>query len=554
MARKIEYNGGWAYIPKGGINEDTKFLFTVYCHEHPFQSYDDNVVVIYNNSINGFAPENQAKINGMMQQIAQIEGLSYVPKIDAYAGFSQGCQGALMYGITSIDENTPPRTIILFDPNDSNPLNNHDDGGFADATWLLRPENAEYLQKVKDNRTTIIGLEKLGEANNQVMRDNYARLAKQGIPVMLCVRDTYDHVEVYTESMVNITGLLSGDEDKAQALLNQCQGIYVWDESLGTDGGWKQITSTDGVLEFSRVNIYSSLANLDEKVVCDDEEIKSKLIEIRKTIKKTSFLTDTFTYDGTSTSQIPSLEAEDMKTVTDAIAKVYQKLAHDTEEIAFMCQIYKMEDNEFAKYANEINSALKAAQETTSNSNGSSGYYTGGGYSGNYGGYGSGGPALEPSTDNDNNENNKDDENKDYDSKNDSNKDNENKGDENNKDLSAITTAEFDDYWPDYDNLVSDEDKLVYNCDDEFKLIIHTDGEEVTGLEHMFKFASKDEALEGLEKIKQDYKDVDNVDKIILNDNFIKVLFNKLAFKDLTREDAKAMYEHLGEITKDGSN
>ena len=65
----------------------------------------------------------------------------------------------------------------------------------------------------------------------------------------------------------------------------------------------------------------------------------------------------------------------------------------------------------------------------------------------------------------------------------------------------------------------------------------------------MFKFANDDEALEGLEKIKQDYKDVDNVDKIILNDNLIKVLFNKLAFKDLTREDAKTIYEHLGEIT-----
>ena len=551
MTRRIDFNDkdGWAYIPEGGINEDTKFLFTVYCHERPIESYDDNVVVIYNTCVNGFHPEDQAKIDGIMQQIAQMEGLSYVPEIDAYAGFSQGCQGALMYGTTSIDENTPPRTIILFDPIDSAPLNNHDDGGFADAAWLLKPENAGYLQKVKENGTAIIGLEKLGEANNQVMRNNYAKLAKQGIPVMLCIRDTYDHNEVFTESIVNITGLLSGNEDKAQALLNQCQGIYVWDESLGTDGNWKQITSTDEVLEFSRANIYSSLANLDEKVVCNDEEIKSKLVEIRKAIKKTSFLTDTFTYEGTSTSQIPSLEAEDMKTVTDSIAKVYQKLAHDTEEIAFMCQLYKMEDDEFAKYAQEINDALKAAQEAASNSGGSSGYYGGGGYGG--GGYAGGGTTPAPSTDDE--DNNKDDENKDDENKDDENKDDENKDNENNEDLSDITTSEFDDYWPDYDTLASDEEKLVYNCDDEFKLIVHTDGDEVTGLEHMFKFANDDEALEGLEKIKQDYKEVDNVDKIILNNNLIKVIFNKLAFKDLTREDAKAMYEHLGEITKDDS-
>ncbi len=323
----------------------------------------------------------------------------------------------------------------------------------------------------------------------------------------------------------------------------------IWDESLGTDGNWKQITSTDEVLEFSRANIYSSLANLDEKVVCNDEEIKSKLVEIRKAIKKTSFLTDTFTYEGTSTSQIPSLEAEDMKTVTDSIAKVYQKLAHDTEEIAFMCQLYKMKDDEFAKYAQEINDALKAAQEAASNSGGSSGYYGGGGYGG--GGYAGGGTTPAPSTDDE--DNNKDDENKDDENKDDENKDDENKDNENNEDLSDITTSEFDDYWPDYDTLASDEEKLVYNCDDEFKLIVHTDGDEVTGLEHMFKFANDDEALEGLEKIKQDYKEVDNVDKIILNNNLIKVIFNKLAFKDLTREDAKAMYEHLGEITKDDS-
>ena len=294
------------------------------------------------------------------------------------------------------------------------------------------------------------------------------------------------------------------------------------------------------------------LPTSDGKVVCNDEQIREALNKIRNSMSKSNFVSNEFTASlNGSTTDIPSKEASEIKKITDALTSIYQKIAHDTEEIAFMTWMYNVEDTAFEKYANEINDALKAAQEAARNSSGSSGYSTGGGYiggigggyAGGYGGgYGGGGTTTAPSTDDE--DNNKDDENK-----GDENKDNENKDNENNEDLNDLETTEFDDYWPDYDTLVSDEDKLVYNCDDEFKLIVHTDGDEVTGLEHMFKFASEDEALGGLEKIKQDYKDVDNVDKIILNDNLIKVLFNKLAFKDLTREDAKTMYEHLGEIT-----
>ena len=355
--------------------------------------------------------------------------------------------------------------------------------------------------------------------------------------------------------------IIFNEDGTVQYGVDEATFLAVFNESLGANAqGY-----------FRNKRAFKSIAGLSDfdGTVCNDTEIRERLNEIRRKMKSSIFVNNEINFTPESTSQIPMNEVAEVTSVLNSLINVYQKLAHDTEEIAFMCQIYKMEDAEFAKYANEINGALKAAQEAASNSNGSTGYYAGGGYGGGYGGYGGGGPALAPSTDDNSNENNKDDENKDYDNKNDNikddknkdydskndsvkdneNKDNENKDDENNEDLSAITTTEFDDYWPDYDNLASDEDRLVYNCDDEFKLIVHTDGDEVTGLEHMFKFASEDEALEGLEKIKQDYKDVDNVDKIILNDNLIKVLFNKLAFKDLTREDAKAMYEHLGEIT-----
>ena len=282
------------------------------------------------------------------------------------------------------------------------------------------------------------------------------------------------------------------------------------------------------------------LPTSDGKVVCNDEQIREALNKIRNSMSKSNFVSNEFTASlNGSTTDIPAKEASEIKKITDALTSIYQKLAHDTEEIAFMTWMYNAEDTAFAKYAQELNNSIDDAKRAINNSRGSDSYYGG---PGGYGGGPAGSYTPTPSTD----EENKNDEDDNLD---DDNKNDENNTDDNTEDLSDITTTEFDDYWPDYDTLASDEDKLVYNCDDEFKLIVHTDGDEVTGLEHMFKFASDDEALDGLEKIKQDYKDVDNVDKIILNDNLIKVLFNKLAFKDLTREDAKTMYEHLGEIT-----
>ena len=402
--------------------------------------------------------------------------------------------------------------------------------GYYDSDGL---KNAEYLPSLyAKTGGKAFGFKLEYDHNGQVMKPYAA-----GFIDILNGRE-FDEMG----KLVRENGYIIFNEDgTVQYGVDEATFLAVFNESLGANAqGY-----------FRNKRAFKSIAGLSDfdGTVCNDAEIREHLNEIRRKMKSSNFVNNEINFTPESTSQIPMNEVPEVTSVLNSLINVYQKLAHDTEEIAFMCQIYKMEDDEFAKYAQEINDALKAAQEAASNSGGSSGYYGGGGYGG--GGYGGGGTTPAPSTDDE--DNNKDDENKDDENKDDENKDDENKDNENNEDFSDITTSEFDDYWPDYDTLASDEEKLVYNCDDEFKLIVHTDGDEVTGLEHMFKFANDDEALEGLEKIKQDYKNVDNVDKIILNDNLIKVLFNKLAFKDLTREDAKAMYEHLGEITKDDS-
>ena len=542
----IKLDGGYAYIPAGGVNSETKFVFGVYCSKYAPENYPENVAIIYSDTINDFSNQTDSTINNnlnemnyLLSQVAQNSGVD-PSKVhyDSYMGWSQGSEGALLYGVNNMTDDSPAQTFVIYDPKKQ----------FEDADKILN--NQAYIDKLKNTGSSIIGVESTEYAITDKTLERYAKLSEKGIPVMLCIVDG-KHYDAESLTMPYMLGLLCGDEEKAQALLNQCNGnVFVWDATLGTNGEWKKLQNTNEVLEYSRTNLYSSLANLNEgNVVCNDTEIKEKLKAIRSSIKKSQFLSNTFNFTSDSTTDIPSKEAGEIKKITDEIANVYQKLVHDTDEIAFMTWMYEIEDEEFAKYAQELNNSIDDAKRAINNSRGSDSYYGG---PGGYGGGPAGSYTPTPST----NEENKDDEddNLDDDNKNDENNTDENNTDDNTEDLSDITTTEFDDYWPDYDALASDDDKLVYNCDDEFKLIVHTNGDEVTGLEHMFKFASDDEALDGLEKIKQDYKDVDNVDKIILNDNLIKVLFNKLAFKDLTKEDAKTMYEHLGEITKQNQN
>ena len=102
----------------------------------------------------------------------------------------------------------------------------------------------------------------------------------------------------------------------------------------------------------------------------------------------------------------------------------------------------------------------------------------------------------------------------------------------------------------DYDKLVSDDTKIVYNCNDEYKVIIHRDGNKVTGIEYYYDYGTEEAASKALETLNNNYKTVEHFDKLSQNDRYVKVLFKEDMFKGLSLDQVKEKFVNLQEITK----
>lgn len=343
----VQIGKNLVHIPKSGINQETKFVIGMHCYDTPQEDYDDNVVTILSNELNGYHLETTGKINDVLKQIQIQENLPETPTIDAYIGFSQGCEGALFYGTG--DRNKSVKTVVLFDPKYV----------FEDGPELVKkPKNAIYLDQAKKEHKVIIALERTKEINSSQLFKNYESVAKAGIPLVLCFLNTESHTEVRNANMYDIIGLLSGDEDKAQNILNRCKSVYVWDETLAADGDWKELTTSAEIIDVSRKSVYASLSTIGDIVTCNNIVIKNALNGIRRAIQSSSFLTNSLNFNSSSTTKIPSQEISKIKEITDAIAQVYQKLTTDTEEIAFMSDTYDDLDTVFSQIAESVNDSM----------------------------------------------------------------------------------------------------------------------------------------------------------------------------------------------------
>lgn len=104
-------------------------------------------------------------------------------------------------------------------------------------------------------------------------------------------------------------------------------------------------------------------------------------------------------------------------------------------------------------------------------------------------------------------------------------------------------------YFPKYDEIYSTEDKLVLNYGDEFKIIVHRDGEIITGVEYYYDFGSSENAVNSLFKLKSMYEN-SGVENIMMNDRYVKVIFNNNMFNNLSVNDFRNKYSNLNEIVK----
>ena len=93
-----------------------------------------------------------------------------------------------------------------------------------------------------------------------------------------------------------------------------------------------------------------------------------------------------------------------------------------------------------------------------------------------------------------------------------------------------------------YDELLSDDNKLVYECGDGCKLVIYKDGDKVVGVEYFFDLKKSNTTLE---QLKTRFENVEHFQEIINENNNAKVFLDVKIFEEKSLEDNKKMFDEM---------
>ena len=102
--------------------------------------------------------------------------------------------------------------------------------------------------------------------------------------------------------------------------------------------------------------------------------------------------------------------------------------------------------------------------------------------------------------------------------------------------------------FPDYDKLYTTNDKVVFDCNNEYRVIVHRDGETITGVEYYYDFGSNENVASALRQLKEMYGNSD-IENILIKDGCVKVIFNESVFNSLSVSEFKNKFSNLKEIT-----
>ena len=111
------------------------------------------------------------------------------------------------------------------------------------------------------------------------------------------------------------------------------------------------------------------------------------------------------------------------------------------------------------------------------------------------------------------------------------------------------TVSSWKEEFPEYSELYSTDDKVVFDCNNEFKIILHRDGDAITGIEYYYDFGSSENAANALFNLKSMYQD-SSIENIMMKDRYVKVIFNDSMFNNLSVSEFRNRYSNLNEIVK----
>ena len=111
------------------------------------------------------------------------------------------------------------------------------------------------------------------------------------------------------------------------------------------------------------------------------------------------------------------------------------------------------------------------------------------------------------------------------------------------------TVSSWKEDFPEYSELYSTDDKVVFDCNNEFKIILHRNGDTITGIEYYYDFGSSENAANALFNLKSMYQD-SGIENIMMKDRYVKVIFNNNVFSNLSVNEFRNKYSNLNEIIK----
>ena len=111
------------------------------------------------------------------------------------------------------------------------------------------------------------------------------------------------------------------------------------------------------------------------------------------------------------------------------------------------------------------------------------------------------------------------------------------------------TVSDWKSEFPEYDQLYSTDDKIVFDYNNEYRVIVHRNGETITGIEYYYNFGSSENAMNSLPGIVNMYQNSAD-ENIIMKDKYVKVIFNENMYGNLSVSQFINKHTDLRELVR----
>ncbi len=102
----------------------------------------------------------------------------------------------------------------------------------------------------------------------------------------------------------------------------------------------------------------------------------------------------------------------------------------------------------------------------------------------------------------------------------------------------------------DYEDVVTNDERLVIECSEGYKIVVHNENGNITGVEHYYDFGTESNANNMLASIKAEYEDKYFFEEVLQEGQYIKVILNNDVYKDYTISGLEELYSKVNGYTK----